>query len=142
MESAAEQVAPAPSPPVIRRHTVWFLATYNLLCVVWGVRSVYHDQRSPLDWIVPVSIALALILWAFVDARRRGHHIPLLARPWFVLGYFVVVPGYIIWSRGWRGLFWLVVHAVSGVVVTNLAMHAFGLAVYGEQWLIAIGWIG
>ncbi len=118
-------------PPrrAIRGHTLWFLAGYYFLCILSGARSAY-DGPSLLDLMIPLGYAVALSVWALVDARRRGHRIPLLSKSWFVLGYFVTVPGYVIWSRRWWGLLWLLVHAVIGFVVTFFTMLVFWLLLF------------
>lgn len=110
-------------------HTLWFLAGYYFLCFVSGMRTAFAGP-SMLDLMIPLGYAIALCVWALADARRRGHRIPLLSKSWFVLGYFVTVPGYVIWSRRWWGLLWLLVHAVLGFVVTLFATVVFWLLLY------------
>jgi hypothetical protein len=46
-----------------------------------------------------------------VDAKRRGWPIPLFAQPWFVLLALILVPAYVVWSRRWRGVAYLALHA-------------------------------
>jgi hypothetical protein len=92
-----------------------------------------------LDFFLPLGFAACLGLWAVTDARRRRHPIPLLAQPWFFLLAGIVVPCYVIWSRNWQGLAWLVLHAILLFVVATAALHIGGVIVYGEAWLKSIG---
>jgi hypothetical protein len=137
----AEQPTAAQPPPAWRgpRHTRWFLVTFYALAVVWGVRNVRHAEPSGLDLLVPLALAAALGWWAIVDARRRRHPIPVLARPWFFLLAGLVVPGYVLWSRGWRGVGLVALHAALWYALATVAMHVGGVAVYGEEWLRAFG---
>jgi hypothetical protein len=74
------------------------------------------------------------------DARCRRKPIPGSAKPWYFILAGIVVPAYVIWSRGWRGLGWLVVHAFLWVVMATIAMHMGGMWVYGEdEWWRAVG---
>jgi hypothetical protein len=127
-----------PLPPTAASgfwHTLWFLIAFYTLSVVWGVRNIRFREPSDLDLLMPVAFAICLGWWAIVDARRRGGPIPVLARPWFFLLAGVVVPGYVIWSRRWRGVGWVVLHAALWFVLATVAMHAGGMFVYGYEWL-------
>ena len=61
--------------------------------------------------------AVNLGLWAVIDAKRRRRPIPLSLQPWFVLLGMLLVPGYVIASRRWRGLGWVLLHGVGQLVV-------------------------
>lgn len=132
-------VAPTPTRPnEDSRHTAYFLIVYYLLAPVWGVRHVYHDQPSPLDLLVPFVGALSLGMWAVSDARRRRHPIPISQQAWFFLLAGFVVPIYVVWSRGWRGVGWVVLHAILWYLLSTIALHAGGILIYGEAWLQAM----
>ncbi len=115
------------------------LAAYYASAVVWGVRSIYPHEQSALDLLVPTLLAVALGWWAIADARVRGRPMPLLAQPWFVLIAFLLVPGYVIWTRRWKGVMWLVLHSVCWYALCTAALHTAGTIVYGQQWWQAIG---
>ncbi len=131
--------APTPRAASVFRHTRWFLIAYYAIAVVWGVRNIYHTEPSGLDLLVPIAFAAALAWWAIVDARLRRHPIPVLARPWYFLLAALVVPWYVVWSRGWRGAGLVVLHATLWYALATVALHVGGVAVYGEEWLRALG---
>ncbi len=141
--SQAPSGPPAPSATP-RAHTIWqhtwlFLAAFYVLGVLFGltaVRSAESEGARRTDLLLQVSLAVCLGWWAIVDARHRRHPIPTLARPWFFLLAGLLVPGYVIWSRGWRGVGWVVVHTVLWCAVVCGAAVLLGLALYGEQWLV------
>jgi hypothetical protein len=120
-------------------HSGCFLVAFYLLAVVWGVRSIYRSEASGLDFLVPVSLSICLGSWAVVDARHRCHPIPMLSQSWFLLLAVLVVPGYVIWSRRWRGLGWLALQFVVWFTVAAISVHVGGLAIYGRGWLRALG---
>ncbi|MGE0534799.1 MAG: hypothetical protein AB7O68_07470 [Pirellulales bacterium] len=80
-------------------------------------------------------MALCLGLWATTDARRRQKPIPSSAQIWFFVFAWIMVPGYVIVTRGWKGIGWVVVHAVGWLMVATLAMLIVGLCLYGLDWL-------
>ncbi len=121
------------------RHTAWFLMGYYALAAAWGIRQVWMSEHSGLDLIFTLLSALLLGWWAIVDAERRNHPIPMMARAWFLLFAGIVVPGYVIWTRGWRGLGWLLLHASCLYLLSTVAMNAAGFAVYGADWLEVAG---
>jgi hypothetical protein len=112
------------------RHTLRFLAAAYALAFVWGIRSLYYWEQSLLDLLVPVCFVIALGWWTVADAEARGHPIPLLAQPWFYLCGWLLTPAYVIWSRGWRGVGWIVLHCIgwqAAIIATWWTLNvAFG----------------
>jgi hypothetical protein len=119
------------------RHTRWFLIAYYLLAELWGLRSIWYWETSRLDFFVPMALAVALGWWTVVDAKRRGRPIPMFAQALFVLLAAILVPIYIIWSRRWRGLGWLILHAALWYALATLTMHVGGIILFGREWLRA-----
>jgi hypothetical protein len=104
------------------RHTIWFLMAFYALAIASGVRSIHIEQPSALDSLLPIAFALALGWWATTDAAQRHRPIPLLSRDWFFILAGFIVPGYVIWSRRWRGLFYLLLCTVSWYGLVALIM--------------------
>ena len=109
-----------------------FFVAFYLMAVVWGVRNVSQQKESSLDLICSLVMALALGMWALADARHRRHSIPLLARPWFVLLAGLVVPAYVLWTRGWRGAVWVVVNSVCWYGVATVSSYLSWFLIYGR----------
>lgn len=130
---------PVPPRAIGPRHNRWFLVALYSLAFVWGVRNIYSWQPSWLDFLFPVGFAGVLWWWAAVDARRRGRPIPLLSQPWFFIGAGILVPGYVIWSRRWHGVGWLVLNTILWCAVATVVMHVGGVIVFGREWLRALG---
>src|SRR4051794_29487850 len=93
-----------PNVSVSTRHTQNFFMGFYALAVIWGIRGIYQGQPSALDFLVPFSLAICLGWWAVVDARRRRKRISVSSLAWFFLLAGIVVPGYVIWTRKWRGV--------------------------------------
>jgi hypothetical protein len=106
-----------------------------VLAVIWGARSVKYGGPSALDLLVPVALAITLGWWAIADAKLRGYDIPLFVQPWFLLLAGLVVPAYVLWSRKWRGVGWLILHAALWYAIATIALHAVGIIMWGEEWL-------
>lgn len=128
----------APSTPRSRwlNPTLWFLLTYYSLAVLIGINEVASAGFGATgQLLLEVALAIALGTWAILDAERRGRPIVMSAQAWFLLLAYFVVPGYVIVSRGWKGLLWVVVHTIGFVVVSSLAYNIAGLTRYGSEWL-------
>jgi hypothetical protein len=121
---------PAPARPRAWRDLLVLLAYYGL-AALWGARNAYAWQPSLLDLLVPLALSWALARWAFADAAARGRPLPELSRHWFFLLALVLVPAYVVRSRGGRGLLLVVLHAVLGSVVWRAAADVVRLAVFG-----------
>ena len=109
------------------RHTRWFLLAYYLLYAMWGVRSAWPTVPSRLDIMVPLALYTVASWWVIVDDRARGRAIPLLSQHWFFLAAGLLVPGYVIWSRGWRGVGYVALHGVLGYLLATVCMDAVAL---------------
>lgn len=121
------------------RHNRWFFISFYSLAVLWGIRSIYHAEPSMLDLLIPLALTICLGWWALSDARRRRHPIPVMAKPWFLLLAVLVVPGYVIWSRRWRGVSWVVLHGLVWYLTATVALHVGGFMMFGKEWLRAFG---
>jgi hypothetical protein len=121
---------PYRAPKTLQRaqHTFWFLIAFYALAVVAGIRGAYESESSALDVLLPIADAVCLGLWALADAKRRGHYIPTTARWLFFVLAGILVPAYVIWSRGWRGLWWVAVNFVAWVALATV-MTTVGAAV-------------
>ena len=109
------------------RHTRWFLLAYYSLFAMWGIRSAWPTVPSRLDIMVPLSLYAVASWWVVVDARLRGRAVPLLSQQWFFLAAGLLVPVYVIWSRGWRGVGYLALHGVLGYLLATVCMNAVAL---------------
>lgn len=130
-KSPEADVIPAQSPAKNPRYTKWFLVIFFMIGFVLGLRNIWHWEPSKLDIILPVAFAINGLWWVIADARHRGHPIPLLAKPFFLLLSGFMLPGYIIWTRGWRGLGWM--------VLVLIIWYAMGFAVSYAGWHIMYG---
>ena len=109
------------------RHTRWFLLVYYSLFAMWGIRSAWPTVPSRLDIMVPLSLYAVASWWVVVDARLRGRAVPLLSQQWFFLAAGLLVPVYVIWSRGWRGVGYLALHGALGYLLATVCMNAVAL---------------
>lgn len=109
------------------------------MAIVWGLRNIYYWESSQLDLLVPLILTFSLGGWAVADSKGRREPIPSLSRPWYYLMGILLVPGYVLWTRRWRGLGWLALHSVAWFLLATIAMHAGGTAVFGHAWWEAMG---
>ena len=118
-----------------------FCIAYYGLAVYWGARSAVVWELSAGDFYLQVTLAIILGVWAVADARQRGKPIPTSAQAWFLFLASFVVPGYVIVTRGWKGLGWVTLHAVAWFTLFNLAMQLTGFLEFGDAWWQAMGWV-
>lgn len=116
----------------------WFCIGYYALAILWGARSAVASERSAGDLVFQVMLALCLGAWAIADARRRQKPIPRSRQFWFFILAWAVVPGYVIVTRGWKGLGWTVLHFVGWYAIAVLAMGLTGLIYFGDEWWAAM----
>ncbi len=108
VDQAKTTPIPATGP---RWNTVIFLVVFYAIAVLVDIRNIWSTKSSPADLLLPLAFGFCLGVWALEDARRRKYRISDLSKPWFFLFAIAVVPSYVIWSRGWRGLGLVALHA-------------------------------
>ncbi|MEZ6042955.1 MAG: hypothetical protein R3C20_20830 [Planctomycetaceae bacterium] len=126
MSNEAVVGASASEAPAVSgfRHTRWFLLAYYLLSALGGVRSAWPTVPLLLDMMLPLALYDVASWWMIADARARGRSVPLLSQQWLFLAAWLLVPIYVIWSRGWRGLGYVTLHAVLGSLLAAVSMNA------------------
>ena len=101
---------------------VMFYATYGYL--------VYRAARYPwtgqlfwpaLDLLIYVSNRALLMEAWLIDAKVRRHPISEGTMLVAVNTLPISMPVYLIWSRGWRGILWLVFHLFLFIVVFTVS---------------------
>jgi hypothetical protein len=102
--------------------------------VLTGFSSARSAERTPIDTLLTFTLAVALGSWAVADSRARRRPIPLLARPWFFIFAGVLVPAYVVWTRGWRGAVWVAAHVVGWFVVALIALVAAVVVIGDWGW--------
>ena len=96
-----------------------YVAMIFLLAFASGARSVLF--RDALGFICEVMLAVFATMCCIVDSQIRGKVIGWSVYWLIFLLWPFAVPAYLIWSRGWRYIPWIILYA-AGV----LAVTAFG----------------
>ena len=108
----------------------WFWAAFFFIAVLMGARAAIVRTKSPGDLVFQLGLAVCLGTWAIADARQRGQPIPRSQRLWFFAFATLVVPGYVVVTRGWKGLGWVLVHAAAWMTVFAAAMVFTGILLF------------
>jgi hypothetical protein len=110
--------AQATKTPWLRSHTLWFCLALYAMAIAWGIRAAYVQEGTATEFAYRLALIVCLCTSAIEDARRRGKPIPRSQYLWYILFPEILVPGYVIGSRGWRGAGWLALHivALTGVI--------------------------
>jgi hypothetical protein len=115
-----------------------FCLAFYTLAILSGVQAAVIPERSASALVLGFATVLTLCVWALDDARRRQKPIPRSQKIWFFVFAVIVVPGYVIGTRGWRGIGWVVFHGVGWLVFSTLAMNVTGSLYYGDAWWEAV----
>ena len=94
-----------------------------------GAQGLVQDTLA--QYLFTLLMASTAALWTVLDARR--HNRPIVHIGQLVVFFFwpIAVPLYLIWTRGFRGLGWAVLHAVGLFLTLYIAYVATGISAYG-----------
>ena len=118
---------------------------YACLALFYVTTSFFTYRNERLPWadlpiwpaaevLIFFSCGMSLMVACVIDAKVRRHPLTDGATLAAVFTFPISMAVYLIWSRGWRGVLWLVVNLVVFVVVSIIAA-SFAHAV--TQWQLA-----
>jgi len=89
-----------------------FMVGLYLLGALWGVRIAVLPPDATLDVGFGILMAIAAVASCVYDSRLVGKTIVRSILWLMLIAWPVAVPSYLIWSRGWKGVFLTAMHAV------------------------------
>ncbi len=91
---------------------LFLLAYAYFLFLLRGVCYAISPDPPAVDWILSILLAFIMVMLCQSDARQRQK--PLTRSLGFVMliTWPLAVPAYLIWSRGWKGLWLTLLHAL------------------------------
>ena len=106
----------------------WFaiLSVYGLFALA-GCSDATQIESSPYtltEAIASFACGIFTTSWAVSDSRKRGHPIVHILQLLMFLTWTVAIPIYLIWSRGWKGLGWAVLHCIGVIATTAVFFFA------------------
>ncbi|REK18216.1 MAG: hypothetical protein DWQ37_04835 [Planctomycetota bacterium] len=114
---------------------VWFCLAFYALAILSGVHTVAAwEPNDAGDHVYSFALVICLGYWATGDARRRGEPICRSLRIWFYVFATIVVPGYVIGTRGWKGLGWVLLHALCWYALYAIVFQVTGTLAFGASW--------
>jgi low temperature requirement protein LtrA len=102
--------------------------------VVAGVRAGIlseAEDRGPAAFFVGIAISFLIASWCWFDGRVRGKPIARVGAMLIFVGVALGYPIYCVWSRGVRGLLFLIVSALVYCCVCTGAATIASLVVHG-----------
>ncbi len=84
-------------------------------------------------FVFALAIAYTATLWAVIDARRAGRPLLHIIQLLMFFTWSIALPIYLIWSRGWRGLVLVFLHAAVLSLVFCASFYATFFVFYGPD---------
>jgi hypothetical protein len=128
--NATEGVLPAATSPhrMFGDHTKFFLICLygiTLAASASEIFSIHPAKRTFLNLLLGIASMVACGNWITVDAERQGRPIrDSLRSLCYIFGLFAVCI-YTVWSRGWRGAAFIILHAFGLVAFAAALMLIF-----------------
>jgi len=89
---------------------LWCVTCYVVLAVVSISMPFIFDVASAAGKLSAYALALPPAYWMINDAKMRGLFVPHVLQPGIVVFWWIVVPVYLLATRKWWGLLYLVLH--------------------------------
>ncbi|MCA9081391.1 MAG: hypothetical protein KDA58_12580 [Planctomycetaceae bacterium] len=91
---------------------MWRAVFAFYLIVLSSTAAGFVPRWAPVASLLSLPLTGFIVHWMMIDSRHRRHPIPFLSQDWCQLFPYLSLPAYLIWSRGWRGVGWLLLHLV------------------------------
>ncbi len=64
-----------------------------------------HDPSIEARFVMTLALTLVIAWWAFDDAKKRKYHRPYEFGAFLFFAWPIVLPFYLVATRGWKGIF-------------------------------------
>jgi hypothetical protein len=109
------------------------LVSLYAVAVAQGVHVAFRAEPSRADLLFAVVFPLLVVFAVVADSKIVRRQLPSIAPFLMLFSWSVAVPGYLVWTRGWRGLALVVAFAVT----VSLAYYVTAIAAYNFGWLVS-----
>jgi len=106
---------------------IWCVTYYLVIATVAACQPFILSLDSTADILSGVVTALPPTYWLVNDAKRRRAPVPHVIQPGLISLWILVVPIYLLWTRKWWGLLYLLLHVVC---TTLVSLFAYQVTVY------------
>ena len=116
------------------RAIVWTAAYYLVVVTTAaGQGFVLGYLDSIAYWLAQIAAALPPTYWLIYDAKSRRQFVPHIIQPAIASCWWVVVPIYLISTRKWRGLAYVVVHLLATFILTLAVFYLTVFLFWGPK---------
>jgi hypothetical protein len=85
----------------------WVLLVFlHLVMIMWGIHSGADTRATMIDVAFPLSAGIIAVMTCVNDAKFRRAPLPRGVQFVMLFLWPVLVPVYLIGTRGWRGILW------------------------------------
>jgi hypothetical protein len=123
-----DDTVPAPSPK-LAWHTRRFLIVF--FTIGFAIGATDPTENSDLEFLLSVGLAFSMAWWTITDASDRGHPFRLSIRLLVIVFGGFAAPLYVLWTRRWKGIVWIVLVAL-GLVIASEAGYYLPRLAFGE----------
>ena len=105
------------------------------LFALWSVRTALFGGVQPVDVVISLALSAAMVKFCIVDSICRGG---VLLNSFYWIIFFtwpVSVPVYLLWTRGIKGIIWLVLNIILLVIMCCVVFAGTSYLAWGDSWL-------
>ena len=95
---------------------LWIITYYCAVGLVAVCQPFFFFPDSCVGLLSHLALALPACYWLLEDARKRIH-VPHIIQPMIVSSWTLAVPVYILWTRKWWGLLYVILHTACTYLV-------------------------
>ena len=85
---------------------------------LWSVGQVFVGEVAGISLLATVAIGLPPTMWLIHDVKRHGRFLPHIVYPFILAFWAILVPGYVVWTRKFRGLKLVTIHVLLTSILT------------------------
>ena len=119
----------------LRRYRNFLIICIYFLYSLCGVRRALFEGIQFADVAISFVLSAAMVRFCAVDSRCRGKTL-LLSFHWIIFFTWPIsVPIYLWWTRGIKGIGWVVLNIILLIVMCSVAFSVTGYLMWGDTWL-------
>ena len=102
---------------------LWCVTYYLVVAIVYVCLPFVFVPGAFAEKLGAYAIAMPPAYWMINDARLRRLYVPHVVQPAIMLFWYLVVPIYLLRTRGWWGLLYLILHVVGSYLTLRIGYY-------------------
>lgn len=107
------------------------IVAYYMVVAYCSILQPFNWDSQSASLFGTFAVALPATLWLVADAKKRRRPVVHILQPFVLANWLVVIPLYLLFTRGLWGVALLAIHIALTILISNVFFHSTVLLFWG-----------